>query len=253
MTSFSIIIPVYNAEKYLERLINSIEKQTFKEYEVIIVNDGSTDNSLKILQKYEEKYENIKVINKKNEGPGKARKIGFKNANNELVFFIDSDDYLQNDKVLDRINEIYENNKFDVLFFDFISIRKDKPKVKNLFINKKVDNGYHKIDELDNTITEGALWGKIMKRSLIKEEYFIDSDNFEDYYTSYLYLENCSSFYYTNEIFYVADKSNKKSLTSSMSTEKIEKAIDIIFRIYNITKLKNSIRLLALHYYIYRI
>ena len=202
MTSFSIIIPVYNAEKYLERLINSIEKQTFKEYEVIIVNDGSTDNSLKILQKYE---------------------------------------------------EIYENNKFDVLFFDFISIRKDKPKVKNLFINKKVDNGYHKIDELDNTITEGALWGKIMKRSLIKEEYFIDSDNFEDYYTSYLYLENCSSFYYTNEIFYVADKSNKKSLTSSMSTEKIEKAIDIIFRIYNITKLKNSIRLLALHYYIYRI
>lgn len=72
---FSIIIPVYNSEKYIDRLLTSIKKQTFQDYELIIVNDGSTDNSLDILQKYKQNYMNLKIYTKNNEGPGIARKV----------------------------------------------------------------------------------------------------------------------------------------------------------------------------------
>ncbi len=248
---FSIIVPVYNSEKYIDRLLTSIKNQTFQDYELIIVNDGSTDNSLDILQKYKQDYTNLTIYSKNNEGPGIARKFGFEKSTGELLFFIDSDDYLKDNNVLERIDKLYSENNFDVLFFDFISIRGDKTNQKNVFLNKKYTHGKHEISELEETIIEGALWGKIIKRNYLKSEYFYNSNNFEDYYTTYYFLENCSSFYYTDEVFYVADKNNVTSLTKEMNVSKISDAIDVIFKIYENTTLKKSISLLALHYYIY--
>lgn len=248
---FSIIVPVYNAEKYIDRLLTSIENQTFKDYELIIVNDGSTDNSLNILQKYKQEYNNLTIYSKNNEGPGIARKFGFEKATGELLFFIDSDDYLKESNVLERIDKLYSENNFDVLFFDFISIRGNKISQKNLFLNKKYTCGKHEINELEETIIEGALWGKIIKRNYLKSEDFYNSNNFEDYYTTYRFLENCSNFYYTDDVFYVADKNNVTSLTKKMNVSKISDAIDVIFKIYEKSTLKKSISLLALHYYIY--
>lgn len=178
-------------------------------------------------------------------------KFGFEKSTGELIFFMDSDDYLKDNNVLEKINEIYLENNFDILFFDFISIRKRKIKQKNVFVNKRYNPGTHDVKELEETIVEGALWGKIMKRSYLKSEYFYHSNNFEDYYTTYCYLENCSNFYYTDEVFYVADKNNKASLTNNMTVSKMSEAIDIILKIYKMTKLKKSVSLLALHYYIF--
>ncbi len=95
MVKYSFIVPVYNTEKYLKKCLNSLVKQTFKNFEIIVVNDGSTDDSKKIISKYEKKYNNIKVINQKNQGLSMARNNGVKEAKGKYLIFIDSDDYVE--------------------------------------------------------------------------------------------------------------------------------------------------------------
>lgn len=96
MVKFSIIVPVYNTEEYLERCIESILKQTFEDFEIILVNDGSTDNSKKIITDYQKQYpEKIKVVNKKNGGLSSARNKGVSKAKGEYILFVDSDDYIE--------------------------------------------------------------------------------------------------------------------------------------------------------------
>ena len=89
---FSIIVPVYNTEKYLKRCLDSIKSQSFKDYEVIIVNDGSTDNSSDIISKYP-----YKIINQENLGLSRARNNGVKEASGDYLIFLDSDDYIEKD------------------------------------------------------------------------------------------------------------------------------------------------------------
>lgn len=115
MVEISVIIPVYNVEKYLRECIDSVLNQTFKDFEIICVNDGSTDSSSDILEEYTHKHESIHVINKKNEGSGPARNTGLKHAHGNYVFFLDSDDYL----VENALEKLYENiilNKSDMVF-----------------------------------------------------------------------------------------------------------------------------------------
>lgn len=97
MSKISIIIPVFNAESYIERCLNSIIAQTYHDYDIIIVDDGSTDNSLNILRKYEAKYKNIRVICQKNLRAAAARNTGLKVADGEYIAFIDADDYIHKD------------------------------------------------------------------------------------------------------------------------------------------------------------
>lgn len=93
----SIIIPVYNADKYIDRCINSIQKQNYKDWELIIVDDGSTDNSLYECRKYEDKDYRIKIIHQENQGVSRARYNGFKQAKGEWITFVDADDTIPED------------------------------------------------------------------------------------------------------------------------------------------------------------
>ena len=95
MPKVSIVIPVYNAEKYILRCMESIENQTFKDFEVIAVDDGSSDSSLKILEKFSEKTTFLKLLRQKNMGAAKARNTGIKNAAGDFICFVDSDDWLE--------------------------------------------------------------------------------------------------------------------------------------------------------------
>ena len=120
MPKFSIIIPVYNVEKYLKKCLDSVFNQTYKDYEVIVVNDGTKDNSMDIVKDYA-----VKVINQKNQGLSAARNAGVKKATGDYLIFLDSDDYwekgllkelsksLKNNPDLIRfqINEVYEDGK----------------------------------------------------------------------------------------------------------------------------------------------
>ncbi len=107
----SVIVPVYNVEKYLRECLNSILSQTLENIEIITINDGSPDNSIAILREYESKDSRVKVIDKKNEGVGKARNDGIKAAEGEFIAFMDSDDYYPNNKVLEMLyNTAKEQN-----------------------------------------------------------------------------------------------------------------------------------------------
>lgn len=104
MPKFSIIVPVYNVEKYVSKCLDSIKQQTFKDYEVIVVNDGTKDNSIEIAKKYD-----VKIITQKNQGLSEARNTGVKNSSGEYLIFLDSDDYLEKD-LLKNINGLLKNN-----------------------------------------------------------------------------------------------------------------------------------------------
>ena len=103
----SIIIPVYNAEKFIKRCLDSIINQTYKNIEVICINDGSTDNSLKILKEYEKKYFFIRVYNQKNCGSGKTRNRGIDLSKGNYITFVDADDYIEKDYISKFISKYY--------------------------------------------------------------------------------------------------------------------------------------------------
>ncbi|OQD59376.1 glycosyltransferase, family 2 [Methanobrevibacter arboriphilus JCM 13429 = DSM 1125] len=118
-TKISVIIPVYNVEKYLEQCLDSVINQSLEDIEVICINDGSTDNSLEILDEYAKKDNRIKIINKKNEGLGVARNIGMDYAKGKYIIFLDSDDWLKNNAFKNLYNTIILDN-IDILIFKIL-------------------------------------------------------------------------------------------------------------------------------------
>lgn len=118
MPKYSIIIPVYNVEKYIKKCLDSIFNQTYKDFEVIVVNDGTKDNSMDIVKKYD-----TKIINQKNQGLSAARNTGVEYAKGEYILFIDSDDYIQRD-LLKKINESTKNNP-DIIRYQIQEVYED--------------------------------------------------------------------------------------------------------------------------------
>lgn len=110
MPKFSIIIPVYNVEQYIERTLQSVFEQTYKDYEVIVVNDGTKDNSMDIIKKYP-----VKVVNQKNQGLSVARNNGVEKATGKYILFLDSDDYIEK-RLLEEVNKSLKNNPDIVRF-----------------------------------------------------------------------------------------------------------------------------------------
>lgn len=247
----SIIVPVYNAEKYIEKLIKSILIQTYKNYELILIDDGSTDLTYSIMKKYQNNK--IRVFTKKNDGVGRSRKLGYKYATGDLIFFCDSDDYLASNDVLEKINKIFENKDIDVLMFNALDISEKGENVVNCF-SKSYEPGFHDIDELNNCFLFGPLFLKIFKSEKLSEDCFCDYNNFEDTYTTYMYLNECNNFYYENDIYYIYDETvNKQSLTKIKKVDKFIKTIDLIKMMNLKSKLKESCCISAFNYFLYLI
>ena len=110
----SVIIPVYNVEKYINRAVESIIKQNFTDLEIILINDGSTDNSLQEINLLSKKYENIKVFTQENQGVSSTRNLGIKKAQGEYICFLDADDYLE-DGVLNKFYSLCKESNLDVI------------------------------------------------------------------------------------------------------------------------------------------
>ena len=107
MPKVSVIIPVYNAEKYLNKCISSIANQTMQDIEILAVNDGSTDNSLEVLEQLSSKYKKLQVFNKENGGAGSDRNMGIEYAKGEFIKFVDADDYLKVDILEKNIRKTF--------------------------------------------------------------------------------------------------------------------------------------------------
>ena len=163
MKKISVIIPIYNVEKYLSECLDSITNQTLKNIEIICVNDGSTDSSLNILNEYASKDTRIKIINQENKGAGAARNRGMSEATGEYIYFIDSDDFVSTnflEKMLKKITKthsdicICKNFNWDMntseskpLFNEVSSFKALEP-LKNMFYKDKTFNKYNSSDNL---------------------------------------------------------------------------------------------------------
>ena len=249
MNKISLIIPIYNSEKNLNTLLNNLVKQDYDDYEIIIIDDGSFDQGRKIVEEFQKKNNRIKYYYQENMGPGLARKNGFIKSTGKLIFFIDSDDYLPNTDVLKKINELYERYYFEILFFNY-QLNFDKTNIiENALKSLKIKSGKYDISILKDKI-EGCLWSKVFIRDMVKMDYFYDSDNFEDYYFTYKYLENCKSLVFTEDVFYISNRNNMESISKKKEINKMFKAAEICNLIYEFSKLKNSSAILITDTYI---
>ena len=162
---FSVIVPVYNAENYLHKLVESVLQQTYKDYELILVDDGSTDGSYALMQQYAKCYDQIKAYTKENTGPGMTRKFGFEKATGDLLFFVDSDDWITAATSLEEICSIFiEQPQIDILFFDREDIVGNEKSIIPGFRNTA--KGLYPIEQLNEDIRPG-LGAKIFKREYV--------------------------------------------------------------------------------------
>lgn len=171
MTKLSIIIPVYNLEQYISKCLDSILKQSFKDFEIICVNDGSTDNSLAELQKYRD--ERVIIIDKKNEGSGIARNSGLAIARGEYVFFVDGDDWLEENSLQKMIDEA-DRLKTDILIFGGLSYYDNKGQNGGYSVNKlpkKYLNKVFSAEDIKKDIFKfpSTPWSKLYRRDLLQK------------------------------------------------------------------------------------
>ena len=180
MIKVSIIVPVFNSEKYLKKCIKCLVEQTLKDIEIIIINDGSTDKSLNIIKDFQKKYSNIICINNKNNGIGYSRNCGIEKANGKYISFIDSDDYIELD-MMEKLYNFCEENKLDIAVCDYYKIN-DITKQKSTI----------KIDDFEiTTLNENkdliykinhSPWNKLYKKELLTKNkiYFPINLKYED-------------------------------------------------------------------------
>ena len=164
----SIVIPVYNLAQYIEKCLNSILNQPFKDYEIICVNDGSTDNSLEILNRFKDK---ITIIDKENEGSGVARNVGIDRAQGEYIFFVDGDDWLE-DNVLEKIVNKADELCTDILIFGGLSYYGDKGQNGGYSKNKlpkKYFNRVFSAEDIKKDVFKfpSTPWSKLYRREFL--------------------------------------------------------------------------------------
>lgn len=170
----SIVVPIYNAEKYLEQCVDSILKQNYKNIELLLVDDGSTDSSSDLCEKYKTKDSRVKVIHKKNGGVSSARNEGIKNAKGEWITFVDADDFIDEDYV-GYLHEQSLNNKADIALTAFPKKIKDNTVVNKeaKFDTEKVVSGVEAAITMLHYKIVISSWNKMFNNSFLKKEHIL--------------------------------------------------------------------------------
>ncbi len=171
---FSIIIPIYNVEAYLRECVDSVFSQTFDDYEVILVNDGSTDNSGIICDEYAKKYKNVNVIHTSNSGSSNARNVGTAAAKGDYIVYIDSDDYITDKSFLQDINDKLCQNPTDIVLYKFAKKFDTSDTIEKCTFSL---SEAEKTDDSDELLLKtvsgdayyGSAWTKAFKKSLVQE------------------------------------------------------------------------------------
>lgn len=174
MSTISIIIPVYNAASNLDKLVNSVISQTFKSWELILVNDGSTDKTLQLLEQYAKIDDRIKIFTQDNKGPSAARNLGIKNVSGTYLTFIDADDEVKTNYLEQLIKPIQENENIDLVCAGYYELNEFYPAGIPLhdFADSMNEKTIHRETFLKNIFKglTGVLWAKLFKTSIIKEK-----------------------------------------------------------------------------------
>ena len=230
----SIIVPVYNVENYIERCLNSLVNQTFKDIEIITINDGSTDKSLELLNKYAKEDIRISVIDLGDEGVSYCRNLGIEKANGKYIMFVDSDDWIDSNMV-EVMYKKAEENKLDLVMCSYIREFKDhskekifnlpeeiiykEDKVKNELLRKLVGPIKEELSNPEMLDALGTVWGKLYRADILKENKlkFVDLNEIgsaEDTLFNIFTFNYLKKVMFLNKPMYHYWRDNPKSVTS---------------------------------------
>lgn len=225
----SIIVPIYNSDKYLFRCINSLIKQSYQNLEIILIDDGSTDNSKKICNYFLKKDKRIKFFIKSNGGVSSARNLGLLNAKGDYIAFVDSDDYIEADMLEKLLNSLIENESqisiCNLIFEDHSGKELTSYNTSNCQFDR-----YDLPNKMYNFLSiNGYVWNKLYDKNLIfKGSYTILFDEnigiLEDNLFNYKIFENNSKFNccYINEKLYHYVQNQKSTMNQAFSIKKLE-------------------------------
>lgn len=200
MIKVSVIVPVYNVEKYLDKCLSSLVNQTLKDIEIIVVNDGTKDNSQKIIDKYKKRYPKIiKSYIKENGGLSDARNYGLKYASGEYISFVDSDDYIDSN-MLEEMYEKAVDGNFDIVMCDLNYIYETETKYCSCNIKSDLLSKQEIKKNMINIYP--TAWNKIYKKELIKDFLFKKGVWYEDVEFMYRILPSTNSIGVINKPFY---------------------------------------------------
>ncbi len=234
----SIIVPVYNVENYLEKCLDSLVNQDFDNYEIVVVNDGSTDKSKEIAERYQTKYAQIVLINQENKGLGGARNTGIEAARGEYLLFVDSDDYIRKDTLHLLYSKAVEQQA-DMVVFGYTIV----DELGNVI---KIDHGFENEKPTLDENRELLMCAPIACNKLIKKDLFINSGIrfpdrawYEDLRTIlklYLYVEKFG-FVHQSLYFYLK---RKGSITNALKADRLFEIVDAVEDLLNYYKEQNA-------------
>ncbi|MBQ3235624.1 MAG: glycosyltransferase [Clostridia bacterium] len=202
MPKVSVVVPVYNAERYLNKCIESLINQTLRDLEIVLVNDGSTDGSLKIVNEYAKKDSRIVVLDKENEGAGVARRKGVEIASAPYVCFLDSDDYVEDNYALTLLTAM-EKRGVDLVECAYRVFDGKHTKIHSLFTDVYFDSSEFKSKVIEGTIINGTeavvMWNKLYKKELFLRSVKRSFGNLlEDYAINMQYYSKVNSYAYVS-------------------------------------------------------
>lgn len=256
MDIITVAVPIYNAEKYLNYCIESIIKQTYKNLQILLINDGSTDDSLKICKKFAAIDKRIKIISKKNGGVGSARNVALRNATGSYITFVDSDDYIDVDYVY-KMYHLCKKNECDISMVGFKEV-KDYIDIRSNNNDKDYVDVLTNYEILNNLFTNKDIsyivpWCKLYKLELFTRNNIFYPENViaDDEGTTY------KLFYYANKIAISNEKLyyyvyREGSLSKSTFTVENLKTLEIFLERYKFFEKSSNdfFKVLSFKYYI---
>lgn len=225
MSKISVIIPIYNTEKYLERCLDSAINQTFKDIEIILINDGSIDNSYKICQKYQKKDSRIRLFNQENRGQGFSRNFGIIQSKSDFIFFLDSDDFIEPDTIEQLYNQVIFDNS-DIVIGGWEKVNEDLTQIikTNPAIDVDVLNSKNRVSYIFSFQFTYVACGILINKKKFLDNFLF----FPNYFHEDLYLMP-KIFYFARKISYVDNKFYKwiERNDSSSNSFSMEHAISV--------------------------
>lgn len=255
---FSIIIPAYNVEGYLLDCVDSVIKQSFRDYEIILVNDGSTDSTFEICQELSKKNKSINLITKKNGGLSSARNAGINKAQGDYLLFLDGDDFWRDEDFLENLNCIIETNSPDTIIFPYsYYYAKDRIKGYQFDLSEISSSSNNFSDNLysliDNGIWYPCAWNKCIRRDIVA----INNISFplnmtsEDVKWCFELSQHIASYYIYNKGVYMYRQNREGSISYKLKIKNLE---DIFLNIENVLsgskKIRDADYLYLSHYYL---
>ena len=245
MLTYTFVVPVYNTAQYLEECVQSILQQTYSSFKVLLIDDGSTDNSWDICKRLANSDNRIEIRQVENGGPARIRNIGIKECETDYIWFVDSDDRLSTDDILSKINEKLEEYHSDMMFFlsreyneDFsISEKEQRPYIFDGKVELTGEELLVKLQTQENIVSVGTSpVNKIIKVSILKDNQSFFVEHFrwhaEDEFLSKTIYYSKSFYFFNEEVYQVRIRPN--SITTTINMKILEKKILTKFELVDI-------------------